>query len=348
MKIYIPYSLILAAASCGVAFGAATAYTTPVGYETVTLAPNTYNLTGVRLFKPSVAAGTFDSFSSSTLVDNQAAFSLVATTNYIVEFPSGATITALGSNFSGTTLSNLTGINASYVGPYIIREALTIASVFGASNAAGIASSPNANPTEADLIYLPDGVGGFVQVFYSTFVDTEAATVEEQQLFFGWLNATTFAKAPNEVINPERGYFVQTQASIAPVVFTVSGEIKKTPTTLIANDSFSLIGGVYPAGATLATSGMSGFITGSPNANPTEADVILLPDGAGGFTQGFYSTFVDSEAATVEEQQLFFGWLNAVTFAKIPNEPLTPGFFIQKIGPNILGTHTPPAFYSNL
>jgi hypothetical protein len=338
------YSL-LAAAACGIAFGQ-TAYTTPVGYETITLAPGTYNLTGVRLFNPQVAAGTFESNTATTLVDNQASFSLTSTKNYIVEFPSGATITALGSDFVGTTLSNLTGINASYLGAYVVREALTIASVFGSTNQAGLASSANANPVEADLIYLPDGAGGFVQIFYSTFVDTEAAP-EDQLNFFGWLNASSFAKVSNEVIYPERGYFVQTQGSVSPVVFTITGEVKKTPTTIIANDSFSLVSGLYPAGATLANSGLSSIIQGSANANPVEADVLLLPDGAGGFVQCFYSTFVDTEAAP-EDQLNFFGWLNATSFDKIPNQSLTPGYFIQKVGPNILGTHTQPSFYNNL
>jgi len=338
---------ILAAAACGMAFGQ-TAYTTPVGYETVTLAPGTFNLTGVRLFNPQVAAGTFDSNTTTTLVDNQVTFSLISTKNYIVEFPSGATITALGSDFAGTTLSNLTGINASFLGNYVVREALTISSVFGSANQAGIAASANANPVEADIIWLPlgDGSGNYTQVFYSTFEDTEAAP-ENRLDYFGWLNAGTFAKVPNEVIYPERGFFVQTQASVNPIVLTVKGEVKKTATTIIGNDGFSLVGGIFPAGATLSNSGLSSVLQGSANANPVEADKILLPDGVGGFVQCFYSTFIDTEAAP-ENQLDYFGWLNAGTFAKIPNQALTPAYFIERVGPNIIGTHTQPSFYNNL
>lgn len=347
MKPIYSYALLAAFAAVG-QLAAVEAVTTPVGYETLTLAPGTFNLTGVRLLKTPVASGTFDSNTDTTLVDNQSTFSFTADTSYTVEFPSGATITALGSDFSGTTLSNLTGINSSYLGSYVIRESLTIASVFGAANQAGLASSDSATATDADTILLPDGLGGFVRIFYSTYIDTEAATLEDQQLFFGWLNADTFNKASTQVIDPAQGLFVETSKSVAEVNVVVSGEVKKTPTAFVANDSFTLMGGIYPAGSTLASSGLSTYVLGSATATATEADVILLPDGTGSFVRAFYSTYVDTEAATLEDQQLFFGWLNADTFAKIPDQPITPGFFIEKVGPNISGLSNPPAFYSSL
>jgi hypothetical protein len=345
MKKYT-YSFLAAALACGMAQAAATAYTTPVGYETITLAPGTYNLTGVRLFNPQVAAGTFESFTAGSLTDDQATFSLDSGTSYIVEFPSGATITALGSDFAGTTLSNLAGIDGTYLGAYVVRKALTIASVFGANDESGLASSPTAEASDADVVYLPDGLGGYDRVFYSTFVDTEAPP-ENQLDFFGWLDAGTYVKAADRVIDPTQAFFVQTAKSVAPIVMTITGEVKKTTTAFEAKDSYSLVGGVYPAGATLTTSSLKDFILGSPSATASEADIVLLPDGLGGYTRAFYSTYVDTEAP-LENQLDFFGWLNAGTYEKIPNEPITPGFFIQKIGPDISGSNTPPAFYSNL
>ncbi len=347
MKPIYSYALLAAFAAVGSA-SAVEAVTTPVGYETVTLAPGTFNLTGARLLNAPVAAGTFESNTSATLVDNQASFSFTASKSYSVEFPSGATITALGSDFSSTTLSNLTGITASYLGAYVIRESLTIGSVFGAANEAGLASTATAEATDADLIYIPDGAGGFTRVFYSTFIDTEAATPEEQQLFFGWLNADDFSKVSSLVIDPAAGFFVQTVKSLAPINLVIRGEVKKTPTAFVANDSFTLMGGIYPAGSTLNTSGLKDYVLGSPTATATEADVVLLTDGTGGFIRAFYSTFVDTEAATPEEQQLFFGWLSADDFSKIPNQPISPGFFINKLGPNISGLMSPPVFYSSL
>lgn len=331
MKTYIPYSLLLAAASCGLAHGAATAYTTPVGYETVTLAPNQYNLIGVRLFNPSVAAGVFDSSTSTTLVDNEASFSLTPTKSYIIEFSTGATITLLGSNFSTTTVSGLTGITAAYQTSYIVRESSTVSSVFGATNQAGLASSANADPTEADIILIPNGAN-YTRVFYSTFTG--------DPLYTGWLDADSFAKVPNEVIEPSEGLFVQTAISASPINLVVSGEIKKTPTAYQATNPYSLMGSVYPAGATLTTSGLSSYVQPSVNADPTEADNILLPNGSGGYVRAFFSTFTGDP--------LYTGWLDSDSFAKIPNQSLTPGFFIQKIGPNISGLNSAPSTYSSL
>ena len=326
------FAFIAATLACGFASATTTAYTTPVGYETQTLQPGTFNLAGVRLFNSPVAAGTFQSNTSTTLVDTNATFSLDAATNYIVEFPNGATITALGSNFSGTTLSGLTGINGTYVGAYLVRKALTISSVFGANDESGLGSSPNAAVSEADVIYLPDGAGGFIRVFYSTYTDDMA--------YNGWLNADTYEKAAGQVINPTEALFVQTTKSVAPISLVTTGEIKKTSTAFVANDSFSLVGAVYPAGSTLASSGLKNYLTASPNAAASEADVIFMPDGAGNFVRAFYTTYTDDMA--------YNGWLNADTYAQIPDQALTPGFFINKIGSNISGLMTAPASYSGL
>lgn len=323
--------LALALLAPGALFAQTTAKTTPVGYETITLAPNQYNLIGVRLFNAPVASGTFESSTAATLVDDQGAFSLNAAKTYIIEFPNGATILAPGSGFSGTTVSGLTGVTPALQSSYTIREATTISSVFGATNQAGLASSANADPTEADLIYLQDGAG-FKRIFYSSYTEDLA--------FNGWLDADTFAKVDTEVIHPSEGLFVQTKVSTNPINLVVSGEVKKTPTAYVADQKYTMLSSVYPAGATLTTAGFSNNVQQSPNADPTEADKVLIPNGAGGYVRAFYSSFT--------EDMLFNGWLDADTFAQIPNTVLTTGFFIDRVGPVINGVNNTPTFYSTL
>lgn len=326
------YAILAAALACGFASATTTAYTTPVGYETQTLLPGIFNLVGVRLFSAPVAAGVFSSSTSTTLVDSNAAFNLNSTTNYIVEFANGTTEYALGSQFSGTTLSGLTGVNASLQIAYVVRPATTISGVFGATNTAGIASSANADPTEADIVYLPNGAL-YTRIFYSTYTDDMA--------YNGWLDADTFAQVPNQVIDPLQGMFVQTAHTVGSLNLVTTGEIKKTPTAYSVPNHFTLLGSMYPAGATLTTSGLSSSVQASANADPTEADVILLPNGTGLFVRAFYSTYTDDMA--------YNGWLDADTFAQIPNQALTPAYFIQKAtGVTYSGLNLTPSFYSGL
>ena len=325
------YAILAAALACGFASATTTAYTTPVGYETQTLAPGSYNLVGVRLFSAPVAAGVFSSGTSTTLVDSNAAFSLNSTTNYIVEFANGTTEYALGSQFSGTTLSGLTGVDASLHIAYVVRPAATISSVFGATNTAGLASSANADPGEADTVYLPQGTG-YVRVFYSTYTDDMA--------YNGWLDVDTFAKIPDQVIDPLQGMFVLTAHTATPISLVTTGEIKKTPTAYHVPNYFTLLGSMYPAGATLTTSGLSSSVQSTANADPAEADIVLLPNGSGGYVRAFYSTYTDDMA--------YNGWLDADSFAQIPNQALTPAYFIQKTGPSFTGLNLTPSYYSGL
>jgi hypothetical protein len=50
----LTYSLFAAAAACCFASAQTTAYTTPVGYVTETLAPGRFNLVGLTVHNPTV------------------------------------------------------------------------------------------------------------------------------------------------------------------------------------------------------------------------------------------------------------------------------------------------------
>ena len=66
MKPYT-YAFLAAAAACGMAYSAETAYTTPVGYATQALNANSFNLVGMTLQNSPVAAGDFETVSRHCL-----------------------------------------------------------------------------------------------------------------------------------------------------------------------------------------------------------------------------------------------------------------------------------------
>lgn len=132
------------------------ATTSPVGYETVTLQPNQFNLLGVRLQGAVVHTGAFDTFTATSLTDTGASFDLVATTEYIVELEDGSNFNILGSDASGDVISFVDTIVAGDVQAYSIRVASTLNSVLG--NPTDLTSSANGNPAGADVVWIPNGV----------------------------------------------------------------------------------------------------------------------------------------------------------------------------------------------
>ena len=90
MKTYLPYSLILAAAASGMASGAETAYTTPVGYVTQTAAANSDTIVGLSLRKASVAAGALSGVPDTVTTPGSAILSLSGTLGFTVNAYSNA------------------------------------------------------------------------------------------------------------------------------------------------------------------------------------------------------------------------------------------------------------------
>lgn len=84
MKTYIPYSLILAAASVGMAYGAETAYTTPVGYVTQVAAANSDTIVGLPLRKATVAAGALSAAPDTSTTPGSAILALSGTPGFTV------------------------------------------------------------------------------------------------------------------------------------------------------------------------------------------------------------------------------------------------------------------------
>ena len=298
------------------------------GYETLTINAGKFNVLGLRLHEPQVVSGTFDANTGDSLTDNDVNFTdvLTAGKRYLVEIADSGTVIEVDA-WSGSDLTGLAGVEAADASDYTIRAAKTIGDVFGADNSAGLSSSPNADPSEASVIYVPNG-SGFTQVFYSTLGG-----------FSGWLDAGTFADATDMPLNYVDGLIVNEKGE-NDISLVVTGMVKTTSTNLPVSDAFTYLGTAYPVGATLGNSGLSDSVGGSANADPSEADTVYLPKAdASGYDQYFFSTLAG-----------FDGWLNSSTFAGAADVELTSGIIISQNGTGVPfnATVTPPAFYADL
>ncbi len=319
MKSFISYSLLAAAAASGLAF-AQTATTTPVGYVTETLKAGQFNLLGLTLQTPAVASGVIDAESATSVTDTESNFStlLTAGATYILEIDGG--IVQEITSWSGgalTTPQNLTTFVTPGTTKFKIRKAPTVADIFGANNSAGLTATPDGDFNSADIIYIPNNTGGFDQVFY------DASTP-------GWVDLL-FNDQANKPIVYMDGLLIQRKGGDLNI--TLSGEVKLAPTVLVTSSQFTYVGGVYPVGSTLGNSNLAASIQKSPDGDFNSADLIYIPNGAGGYKVAFYD---DSTP----------GWVDLL-FNDLTNEPLKSGFIIQRRSATPYNvTLTPPSYYT--
>lgn len=303
------------------------------GYETLTINAGKFNVLGIRLHEPQVVSGTFDAQTGDSLTDNDVDFSAVLTAGarYLVEITgatsSEGTVIEVDSWAAGD-LTGLAGIVADDATDYTIRAAKTVSDIFGADNStAGLTSSANAAPSEASIIYIPNG-SGFERVFFSTLAG-----------FDGWLDAESFAPAGDKPLNYVDAIIVQ-EIGGANLSLVVTGMVKTTSTNLPVSEAFTYLGTAYPVGATLGNSGLENSVTHSANAAPSEADIVYLPKAdASGFDRHFFSDLAG-----------FDGWLNADSFAPSTDEALTSGVIIDQngAGADYNAPIVAPPFYANL
>ena len=298
------------------------------GYETLTIKAGKFNVLGLRLHEPQVVSGTFDSNTADSLTDDDVNFTdvLTAGKRYLVEIVDSGTVIEVDA-WSGSDLTGLAGVEAADASDYTIRAAKTINDVFGAGNSAGLTGSAVADPSEASVIYVPAGTG-FTQVFYSSLAGLD-----------GWLNAATFAPAGDLPLNYVDGLIVNEKGA-EDKSLVVTGMVKTTSTLLPVGSAFTYLGTTYPVGSTLDNSNLAASVTGSAEADPSQADVVYIPNAdATGFDQYFYSSLAGLD-----------GWLNAATFAPAGDVELSSGIIVSQSGTGAAfnAVQSAPAFYADL
>jgi hypothetical protein len=276
MKTQLTFSL-LAAAVCSLA-NAQTAYTTPVGYTTQTLAANKMTLVGFNVLKPVVASGLLTSVSGAVLSDSAVNFSSVLTSDktYVLEVTSG---TAAGtvqefvtwSQNSITLPATVTGLAIGNA--YAIRIAPTLQETFPVGFLTG-----SLGATNADKVWVPTGPGTYTKYWYKTSSPA------------GWCTTTTgnnntgavTADVPLIYID---GIKIEKKGTAKDLVLT--GDVKKTGSNVLLGTGINVISINPPTNLTLFTSGLQGDITGSLSA--TNADIVWVPNGSG-YTRYWYKT----------------------------------------------------------
>ena len=274
MKTYIPYSLLLAAAASGLAFGQ-TAYTTPVGYTTKVVAPNQFNLIGISLHNSVAAAGILDAESAgpNSVTDNQVNFTtaLTAGATYILELPNGVIqeITSWSASVL-TTPDNITGSVVPGTTPYKIRKASTISEIFGATNTFGLTPSADGSTSACDTIQIYNGSGFDVILYINDGAGTQ-----------GWFTEAGSPAANIPVVYAD-GIYVRRVAG-SSISLVTSGEVKTVATSGILTSGFNYLGAVSPVGLTLLQSGLQNFITPSPDGNAATSDSVQVQVAGGAY-----------------------------------------------------------------
>ncbi len=289
--------LILAAASSGIAFGqTVTAYTPPVGYETLAVSPGV-NFLGLRLQRPAVVSGKLTAVTSSSVSDSAVVFEgtgavLSATKTYIleVENANGVTQEFLGSAASGSTittpdLSAKVAVNDLYT----IRESPTLASTFGLNNSVGLESSFGGFGGDIIMLPNPAAEGSFDQYYYDdglgSWADVNGNAVDAEAIAWNYADGVVI---------------VATGGGITEL--TVSGTVKtgKTNYSLQSGaNAVNFLSSVSPAQATLSSAfGATNQAGLATSFGGFGGDIVMIPNPVvdGGFDQYYYDDGLGSWA----------------------------------------------------
>jgi hypothetical protein len=321
MKSLLSQVLLVALAATATSFGQTEAKTKPVGYESITLNANQFNVVGLRLQGATVASGTLETIGTSSVTDNEGSFASIlnAAKTYILEITSGTLsgLTVEATWTSGNVLNtpdNLQQAGIATGTSYNLRPALTLEEIFGTTNSV---LTRGFNSASADIIWIPNGVGGYSRYFlHSTNV---------------WRDAASNTNTPNVAVVYTDGLLIEKKGS--PATLTLSGEVKINGSTVPVVTGFNVISTIYPAGVELQNFGLEDDL--QAGFNSASADIVWVPNGSGGYDRYFrHSTGV---------------WRNAETNVNLPG-PVSLGSAIlleRKGGATSLDV-TPPSTYSNL
>jgi hypothetical protein len=329
---------ILAAAACGMALGQ-TAYTNPVGYETLAINPGT-NYIGVRLHEATVGSGVLLGASGTILtVADGVADALVSGKKYILEINSGTAgvlgVVTLVSSWDSvantiTTDDNLQTLLAGsgFLGNenYKLRPVSTFASVFGATNSAGLTSASSF--AASDQIWIHNGAT-FTKYYYAAG---------------GFGQPAAWKTSAGVVVNPSNLDLVYTDGillvSAAGKDVTTSGEVKTGPTRNALIGATNYVGGVYPTPSSLASAfGVTNSAGLTSASSFAASDQIWIYNGSG-FNKYYYAAGGFGQPAA---------WKTSAGVVVTPSSIDIPsGYLIVNFGVNQSILVTPPNGYDSL
>ncbi len=250
---------------------AQTATTKPVGYHTETAKGSSFTLMGVNVGNAIAAAGEFD---ADDATDNDADFTALLDdgVSYTVQnITSGESASVNGND--ATTLD--TDLAVSSGDSYEVRADVTVGSLLGAANEAGLGAG---NATTADVVWIPTG-DGFSQIFYDDGVGFPPRPAGWRAIGAGG------ADQAGTSVPFTAGIFIQRrEAADLDIVFV--GHVRTEATSFGVGTGFNFLNRVLPVGVALDDTGLESFIA---KGNSGSGDLVWSPDGNGGYAQYYYT-----------------------------------------------------------
>jgi hypothetical protein len=259
------------------------------GFHTVTARASSTTLVGVHFVRPTLALGRITAQAANALTDSNVDFTvaLAGQSNLWVEITSGSNkgiaspVSAVAQHALATEddLSALSVVDDTYV----VRAAHTVATLFGATNQAGLKASKTASGTGgADLILIPDGAGGYRSVYYSNKSN-------------GWREVgNTTADASGIPVYHVDGISIQrNQASDLNIKF--AGVLRTAPTFFYAETGVKTdVNTNYSVGSTLGNSGLENYVL---HGSETTGDLLWFQTSTGAWNQYYYTDAVGAFTA---------------------------------------------------
>ena len=338
MKNLIPITLATTLVASGISSAQTPAYSKPSGYVTELFKAGQFNLFGITLQTPSITGGILTTIGASSVADTSKDFTalLVPGKTYVLEIDD-ATSSATGAiaevtSWSGSSLNtsptNLTLLGATNGTKYSLREASTIAQIFGASNEFGL--SPGTLAT-ADILWVSNGSGSFSRYYF--------ATAQPPFVTAGWklIGGGNVDRSATPLVYTD-GLILQRRGT-TDLSLVVTGQVKTTPTVIaVSGNAFNHIGTTFPVGSTLASSGLQATVqAGGLNTS----DIVWVPDGTSGYKRYYL--------ATAQPPFVTAGWkLIGGGNTDRGTEAIRSGIILQRKGPSTNLKIVPPASYSTL
>jgi hypothetical protein len=330
MKPYT-YSLLAAALACGIAQGAATAYTTPVGYVTVDVkaaysassAKN--NIISAPLANSPSWAGTVTSVTGDAVTLNvgtspltanaynniDAAFGGANVYAYYIETEDGYWAQIESNDTGSVTVETGAGVSFSALEKVKIRRHRTISDIFGATGT-GLLADPGGDFNVGDNINIIDETnGGNVTVMAAPGINVG-----------GYYIDSSYADADDYPVYPDQGLQV-VRRDTSDFDLTVSGEVHNTPTQVQITTGIQVRPVILPTtiamkDLALYTGNPATGLAGSDSGDLNQADGLsVVYDGVS--TAYFYST-IDLDPAVGDQ----IGWYND-SYTFVDADPLPAG-----------------------
>ncbi|MGZ0656684.1 hypothetical protein ACWPKS_13855 [Coraliomargarita sp. W4R72] len=319
--------------------------TDPVGYVTETIKSGMFNVIGANLASPVIAVGVLEGSTANSVTDDEGTFTanLSESGEYVLKLTNGTG--SLGINTTVSASSDDVLVTGNDISSYIvngttsyeIRKSLTIADVFGAENSAELQGALAGDTSNSTIIWVPDGLGGYDKVYYNATPRTGLGA-----LSVGWKSTATGDQDASEtpvyftagmLIQVKRSVFGSNEqgvdaSDLNSKKIVLSGSVITTDTQTAVLTGFNYLSRIFPSDMTLGESGLQAYIEQADKGDLTNADLIWVANGSGGYDKYYYNGVERTGLGA-----LSVGWKSTNTGnTDVSSDTLASAFIIQRKG----------------